>query len=105
MSSDRIAQLERLLEVDPDDAFCLYGLAMEHAKAGAHDEAVRWFDRVLEVEPTHAYACYHRARTLEEAGRTDEAVASCRDGLERARRGGDAKAVGELEALLDELAG
>ena len=36
-ASDRLAQLMRMLETDPSDAFCLYGIAQEHAKAGRHE--------------------------------------------------------------------
>lgn len=105
MTDDRIAQLHRLLEAEPDDPFCLYSLGMEHAQRGEHDEALGWFDRVLAVDPAHHYAYYHRARTLEEAGRTDDALETAQTGLASARRDGDAKASSELEALVVELGG
>ena len=28
--ADRIAQLKAILDVDPNDVFCLYGMGMEH---------------------------------------------------------------------------
>ena len=31
---DRIATLKSMLESEPNDTFCLYGLAMEHARLG-----------------------------------------------------------------------
>ena len=35
----RKQQLEEMLAEDPNDPFLRYGLAMEHAGAGAHEEA------------------------------------------------------------------
>ena len=49
--ADRIAQLKSLLQSEPRDTFCLYGLAMEYSKAGRVDEAIGFFDRTLAVDP------------------------------------------------------
>ena len=88
---------------DPLDAFCLYGVAQEHAKADRLDQAIEWFERVLAVEPDHAYAHFHLAKVLERAGRVPAAVDTLRRGLQAARQAGDAKAAGELAGYLDEL--
>ncbi len=93
----------RLLDADPGDSFCLYGIAMEHVGRGAPEEAVRWFDRLLEIDPGHAYGYFHKARTLASLGRVEEAIAALRTGGAVSR--GDAKAAGEIAALLDSLGG
>ena len=98
--TDRTAQLTQLLEADPNDPFVTYALAMEHRKTGAHDDAVRWFDRTLEIDPDYHYAYFHKARVLEEANQPEAALACARQGLERARAGGDAKTIAELEDLI-----
>lgn len=98
-----IEQLERLLEADPNDAFVLYGLAQEHAKAGRHDTAIEYYDRVVAVDAGELYAYYHKALSQRELDREDEAIATLRAGVERARAAGDPKALGELSALLDEI--
>ena len=92
-----------MLQSDPDDAFCLYGVAQEHAREGRLQEAVEWFSRAIEADPTHAYARFHMAKALEGLGRVDEAVRALRDGLQVARTSGDAKAAGELASYLDEI--
>lgn len=99
----RLDALMAMLARDPDDAFCLYGVAQEHAKADRLDEAIAWFGRVLAVEPTHAYAHFHLAKTLERAGRVPEAIDTLRRGVRVARAAGDAKAANELAGYLDEL--
>ncbi len=103
MGHGRIELLEKMLERDPGDAFCRYGLAQEHLKAGNIDEAVIWFDRTIESDRDYCYAYYHKARALEQAGRIDEAAAVLRAGLERATSCGDSHAAAEIQSFLDQL--
>lgn len=98
-----IEQLEKLLEAEPDDTFLLYGLAQEHAKAGAVDAAIGYYDRVLAIDPSYCYAYFHRARALEEAGRVPEAVETLSRGLDAARQAGDQQAIGEISGYLESL--
>jgi len=104
MSEDRLAQLTAMLETSPDDAFCLYGLAHEYTKRGDAAQAIQYFDRTIEIDPDQCYAYYHKARVLDDEGRTDAARTAARLGADRARVCGDAHALSELHALLDELA-
>ncbi len=101
--SDRLAQLLKLLEADPADAFCLYGVAQEYARRGNADEAVRWYDRCLGVDPLYCYAYFHKAKALEELDRMSDAVATLRTGLEKAKVARDGQAISEIAAYLDEL--
>ncbi len=106
MTTDRIEKLRRLLAAEPQDAFCLYALAQEHAKLGQQDEAIAYFDRVIAVEPGHAYAYFHKARSLEGLGRKGEAREALRRGLAASSAGAagaDPKAARELEEYLKSL--
>ena len=100
---DRLAQLMRLLESDPSDAFCLYGIAQEHAKAGRHEEAVGWYDRTLASDPAYCYAYFHKARSLSELDRIDDACGALRAGVDAARTAKDGHALSEIRAYLDQL--
>jgi superkiller protein 3 len=99
----RLDALLKLLQQDPNDAFCLYGVAQEHAKADRLDEAVAWYRRTMQADPNHAYARFHMAKALERLGRLPDAVATLQEGLRVARAAGDAKAANELAGYLDEL--
>lgn len=99
----RLAALLAMLEREPGDAFCLYGIAQEHAKAGRHAEALGWFDRAIGADPAFGYAFFHKARSLEELDRVEEAVAALRLGLVAAKQAGDGHAVSELAGYLDQL--
>lgn len=101
--SSRLAALAAMVEADPSDAFCLYGLAQEYAKLGRSDESLDAFDRCLAADPNYLYAYFHKARVLEESARIAEAVAALREGLTRANALGDAHAAAEIGGFLDEL--
>lgn len=92
-----------MVESDPSDAFCLYGLGQEYARRGKLDEAIAWYDRCLASDPDQCYAYFHKARALEQAERVDDAIATLRTGLDRARRSGDAHAASEIAGYLDTL--
>lgn len=98
-----IEQLQKLLTLDPNDAFVLYGLAQEYAKAGDHAQAVGLYDRCLTADPSYCYAYFHKARSLEASGRLDEAAGALRRGLEAARKASDRHAAAEIETYLDSL--
>lgn len=99
---DRIAQLKAMLESDPNDTFCLYGLGMEYARLGQHQQAMAWFDRAIDADPSYSYAYFHKAKSQEAAGDLAGAQTTLRDGLEMAKGLGDAKAASEIGALLDD---
>jgi len=92
-----------MLKQDPNDSFCLYGVAQEHAKIGDCTEAIAWFERVLTVEPNHAYAHFHLAKALEHAEHIPRAIEILRRGLVVSRASNDTKATNELAGYLDEL--
>ena len=101
--SKRLAELTRLHEREPADPFLRYGIAMEHKKAGRHDDALAWFDKTLAADDTYCYAYYHKAQTLEDAGQPAEAKAVYQTGIERAKACNDLHAAGEMQAALDLL--
>lgn len=101
--SDRIEKLKSMLEAEPKDAFCLYGLGLEYSKIGDYDNAVEYFDQTIEADPDYCYAYFHKARALEERGMIRDAMTTLREGLARALAVGDAKAEEELQALLESL--
>ena len=100
--SDRLTQLQKLHAADPSDPFCTYGIALEHAKAKRLDEALPWLDRTLALDANYFYAYFQKGKILSELGRTDEARAALQTGLKASQRT-DAKAAGEIAALLESL--
>lgn len=103
MPVDRLAALMTMLEREPNDAFCLYGVAQEHVRRGDLAQAIAWFDRTIEVDRDHAYAWFHKAKTLDAAGDRAGAASTLREGLAAAQRSGDGKAASEIGGYLEEL--
>jgi tetratricopeptide (TPR) repeat protein len=101
---DRIAQLETMLAAEPSDTFVLYSLGQEHAKAGRHEEAIRFYERCIAADPGEHYAYFHMARSLEAQGEEGRAVEVLTTGLARARADGNEKASSELDAYRSQLA-
>jgi tetratricopeptide (TPR) repeat protein len=99
--TDRIEQLRALVERFPDDAECRYSLAWELAKQGTYDEALAGYDAALAIDPAFHYAYFHKAKAQIEAGDEAGAKATLDRGI--AGAGGDAKALGELRGLREEL--
>lgn len=99
-----IEQLRKLLDADPNDAFVLYGLAQEYAKAGEHSEAVALYDRCLKADPSYLYAFFHKARSLEASGRLRDASDTLEKGIVAAKAVKDQHAEAELRNYLETIA-
>jgi tetratricopeptide (TPR) repeat protein len=97
---DRLQQLVVMLERQPRDPFLLYGIGMEHKKAGDLPKSLEYLRRVIEVDPNYCYAYYQQGQVLEQQGDTDAARSAYGAGIEAARRANDAHAQGELESAL-----
>jgi thioredoxin-like negative regulator of GroEL len=99
----RRQQIQEMLAEDPTDPFLRYGLAMDYAGSGEHEEAARCFGELLRDSPDYVPGYYQAAKVLREVGREDEARTVARAGVAAARRKGDEHAAGELEFLLDDM--
>ena len=60
--ADRIEQLRRLLESDPNDAFCLYALGMEYVTQNQPGMAASHLELSLRSDADQPYAHFHLAR-------------------------------------------
>jgi tetratricopeptide (TPR) repeat protein len=101
--ADRLDQLQKLHAADPNDPFCTYAIAMEHAKAGRDREALDWLDKTLTSDPRYCYAYYHKAKLLSRLGDAASARTVLATGLRTAQEAKDAKAQAEMSALLQTL--
>lgn len=101
--TDRIEQLRRMLDREPNDAFCLYALGQEYARTGQLEAAQAHLGHSLEADPDQPYAHYHRARCLMQLGRMEESRQAIDDGLALSERLGDEQAAGELVQLRESV--
>jgi tetratricopeptide (TPR) repeat protein len=99
--SDRMLQLQKMLEREPDDTFLLYGLALEHKKAKELDQALDYLARVIAHDPGYCYAYHQRGLIHEMRGDLPAARLAYKDGVIAAIEKGDAHAQGEISAALE----
>lgn len=98
-----LASLEKLLALEPNDPFLLYGVAQEHAKLGNYTTSLEFYDRCLAADPGYCYAFYHKAVAQDRMGDSAGAIASIDAGLKVAARVGDAHCASELRTLRSSL--
>lgn len=84
----RLDQLLKLHKLDPQDPFCTYGIALEHAKAQDFNTALQWLDKTLAIDPNYAYAYFQKAKMFIEQGEEDRARQVLREGIENAKKTG-----------------
>lgn len=96
----RMVQLQKMLEREPNDAFLLYGLALEHKKANEHEKALAYLARVTQIDPGYCYAYHQRGLIHEARGDTPAAKQAYEEGIAAAVKKGDAHAREEIAAAL-----
>lgn len=101
--TDRLDKLLKILAAEPNDAFTLYGVAQEYAKLGRIAPAIEHFDRCLAVDPGYCYAYYHKAKVQADHDQLEGALATLHAGIAAAKSARDAKALNEMQALMDSL--
>ena len=101
--ADRLEQLRKLHQTDPQDPFVTYGIAMEHCKRNEHEEAIRWLDQTLTLDKHYCYAYFQKGRILSETSQTEDAVTALRAGMQAAQEAGDDHAHAEISQLLEEV--
>lgn len=99
----RLDKLMKILEAEPTDPFVLYGIAQELANGEKFNEAVAYYDRCLAADPAYLYAYYHKAAAQGELRDHAGAAATLKAGMKAARSAGDAKALSEMQTLMDSM--
>jgi tetratricopeptide (TPR) repeat protein len=83
-TDDGLAEYERALRLNPDDAVASnnYGLAL--ASLGRMEEAVARLRRAVAIKPSYAHGHYNLANALARSGRFDAAISEYRKALDLA---------------------
>lgn len=101
--SDRMEKLKQLLARTPGDPFLLYALAMEYKRINAYADALSFLSQTIEKDANYIAAYHQRAQVFELAGEIDQARRAYHEGIDVARRNGNAHAAEEMQAALDML--
>ena len=99
--SDRLTQLRKMLDREPNDTFLLYGLALEYKKAGDLDQALEYLLKVTSIDPGYCYAYHQRGMIYEARADIPSAKQAYADGIAAATKKGDSHAREEISAALE----
>ena len=99
----RIEALKAMLEANGEDAFALYGLALEHKATGELEAARPLLEKLVIVDPSQLYGFYQLGEILMNLDEGSEAKTVLEEGLRRAVEAGESKAANEIQALLDDI--
>ena len=99
----RRQKLEEFLARNPNDAFTLYGLALECVNQGDFPSAETYFRTLLTGNPDYVPGYQMYAQTLAQNDRVEDAKALLGQGIQAAIRLGNQHARSEMEGLLTEL--
>lgn len=101
---DRIQQIRKMLEENPDDSFLQYAAALEMQKGGELDTAVKLMEDLLAKDSSYLAAYYQLGKLYESIGEHENAGEVYKQGQQLAKEKGDNKALSELNeafALLE----
>lgn len=99
----RRQMLEEFVASHPNDAFALYGLALECAGAGDAEAADRQFKALLAAHPEYVAAYLQYGQFLARSGQVERARSTLSAGIAAAQRTADDHARSEMETLLSQL--
>lgn len=98
---DRKEFIKKEINLDPEDPFNYYLLAIECQKEGAIEEAFGLYTKLLTDFPDYIASYYTYANALLEEEQEKKAEEIIKQGIEMAEKKGDAKAFKELKQLLE----
>ncbi len=100
---DRIAQLRKFIEAQPDEAFPRYALALELKGGGDAAGAAVELDELLRRKPDYLAAYLQQGMLLQTLERPSDARAALSRGQELARQKNDQHTLSELTAALESM--
>ena len=102
---NRIEILRGFLKENPNDSFSRYALALEYAKLGQNEDALKEFEGVRKNDPDYLATYYQLGQLYQKLGRAHDAEKTYRTGMTVAAKAGDEHTRSELEAALETLLG
>jgi tetratricopeptide (TPR) repeat protein len=100
---DRIEQLRKFIDAQPDEPFPRYALALELKGKADNEGAVRELRELLRRKPDYLAAYLQLGMIEQTLGRPDAAREILRKGQELARTQGDTHTLSELTSALETL--
>jgi tetratricopeptide (TPR) repeat protein len=101
--TDRLTNLLELYKEMPDDAFLIYGIALEYASRGDDKTALQYFILLKSKNPDYLPLYYQLGKLYERDGQDKEAIETYGQGMLLAKAQKDMHTYSELQNAQDEL--
>jgi len=99
MANPKIAQLKKLVQMDPTDAVALFGLGKFLMEDGAFDEAAVYLDQCITAKPDYSAAYLALVESLLKINQTERASQVCQNGHAVSLKNGDMQVTKKLETI------
>jgi len=97
MMTQRMTDLMKLLEEDPNDSFLLFAIAKEYENMGMPDQAEHYYLTLRKANPSYVGLYYHLAKLYEDTGKVEDALNIYDEGIFMANKMHDQHALAELK--------
>ncbi len=104
MSQNRLEQLFKFLEEDPNDPFTIYAIATEYRNSDKQ-QAMQYYERLLSEHENYVGTYYHAAKLYEELGQGATAERIYKKGMQISRQEGNMHAFSELQQAYNKMMG
>lgn len=94
--SNRLQQLQQMLEVNPDDSFLLFAIAQEFQQREDLEKAIAYYLKLQQSNPEYVGLYYHLAKAYEDAEIESKALETYEQGIVVAQKLKDLHAESEL---------
>ena len=103
VSSERLEEIQNIIQLAPNDPFPRYGLAMEYKNLGDRESARKSFADLMERHPDYVPQYLMYGQLLAEMGDRAEAKRVLTAGIAKAEKARNSHALGELRSSLNQL--
>ena len=104
MSQNRLEQLFRFLDEDPNDPFTLYAIATE-LRSSDPQKAMEFYEKLLSEHERYVGTYYHAASLYAELGQPEKAEQAYKKGMLISRQEGNMHAFAELQQAYNKMMG
>ncbi|MCP2044037.1 tetratricopeptide repeat protein [Pontibacter sp. HSC-36F09] len=104
MSQNRLEQLFKFYEEDPNDPFTIYAIATE-LRGSDPQKAMEFYEKLLSEHERYVGTYYHAASLYAEFGQSEKAEQTYKKGMLISRQEGNMHAFAELQQAYNKFAG
>lgn len=97
---DRISELLKMLEDQPNDSFVRFALAKAYSNKGDYKDALRQYTALQQADPEYVGVYYHMGKAMEELELVQQATLVYKAGIAVAERLQDLHTKSELQSAL-----